>query len=567
MASLENIPIPTPESAPSNGGDKKEKEQGKRRRLPRAPLQIEAEAIHAQEAPAKKKRKRRSKKTTEAGGATKPESAEKTNKKSESAKSERPKPAPVAVEGSGAQPPEAADTNWRDAVTSKREGTKSAEQNANELELEAIVPHESEPTAAESGDIWHIPLDNEAAEAELFVSSRLSANTPETQSTEPGENEEDDPQTTPQRPVSTQAQSKPTSSPTPPVVVAPVPPNPNIIAQQPPAPLPPVPPRPPMPPFNPNIIPQGGHNVLPSAPVAAAANRLPNPRAEVQRDFNERRRTGQALVVGILIGGLVEHFRHKKREKRVEKEHSRQVKQLGKEHEATRYQLKETEQKNEETQRQQTALERQLEKFKQVIPSREQQPPAPQLKVPKYERPPATRTESLPQITALTPERPAALNPLAAPLPANPEAKPPQPELQPDEAPLEIPKDHRMESSAWHHIEVDNRTGKAAEAPAMVYGEEFKHEQHQEQLRQAVDEASMHSAEVRERYATPLGAAATDLAQHDKVKQSQHSASSQDQNQNSPTARIKQTLQHSEPVDVALWIGLGLVFIAIVIAL
>jgi hypothetical protein len=38
----------------------------------------------------------------------------------------------------------------------------------------------------------------------------------------------------------------------------------------------------------------------------------------------------------------------------------------------------------------------------------------------------------------------------------------------------------RVETSAWHRIEVDEKTGKAVDNPEVAYGEEFKHEQRQE---------------------------------------------------------------------------------------
>ena len=42
---------------------------------------------------------------------------------------------------------------------------------------------------------------------------------------------------------------------------------------------------------------------------------------------------------------------------------------------------------------------------------------------------------------------------------------------------LQPAKDHHLEQSAWHNIEINNKTGRAAEQPSFTYGEAFKDEQ------------------------------------------------------------------------------------------
>lgn len=66
------------------------------------------------------------------------------------------------------------------------------------------------------------------------------------------------------------------------------------------------------------------------------------------------------------------------------------------------------------------------------------------------------------------------------------------PKMMPEKQPLPIeeqeitedtylaPKDRRVESSAWHRIEVDAKTGRPVLDPEVAYGEEFKREQRQE---------------------------------------------------------------------------------------
>jgi hypothetical protein len=63
--------------------------------------------------------------------------------------------------------------------------------------------------------------------------------------------------------------------------------------------------------------------------------------------------------------------------------------------------------------------------------------------------------------------------------------KPPIPELRPEhqlitEETYKVEDGHRVETSAWHRIEIDEKTGKPVENPEVAYGNEFKREQRQE---------------------------------------------------------------------------------------
>lgn len=60
--------------------------------------------------------------------------------------------------------------------------------------------------------------------------------------------------------------------------------------------------------------------------------------------------------------------------------------------------------------------------------------------------------------------------------------KPPVEELPIQEEMLQAPEGRRYESSAWHRIEVDEKTGRLVEQPTVEYGEAFKHEQQVERL-------------------------------------------------------------------------------------
>jgi hypothetical protein len=86
--------------------------------------------------------------------------------------------------------------------------------------------------------------------------------------------------------------------------------------------------------------------------------------------------------------------------------------------------------------------------------------------------------EKISKLSSPTPF-PEFAKPLEVPVPQ----KPATPELPPIE-PLDRPSspDHHFEQSAWHTIEVDSKTGRAAEQPSFNYGPEFTHEQHQETI-------------------------------------------------------------------------------------
>lgn len=49
-----------------------------------------------------------------------------------------------------------------------------------------------------------------------------------------------------------------------------------------------------------------------------------------------------------------------------------------------------------------------------------------------------------------------------------------------DPAELQVPVDHHLETSAWHTIEIDNKTGRPVENPSFTYGQEYHHERAQE---------------------------------------------------------------------------------------
>jgi hypothetical protein len=253
-----------------------------------------------------------------------------------------------------------------------------------------------------------------------------------------------------------------------------------------PSSVPPVPPAP--------VYWGGGGGYYPPAPVMAAsaapnilASPVAVPQVEVVPDRNAERR---GLLTGLLVGGLIEHVRHKRRERRMEREQKAQIKQMTGEQQAEA--LRASEQQKSAV-RKQTSLEKQLLRLKEQIaqpaelPMYEQQ--AKQVQQPERQAPIDKFVEKTPEDIAkarATSERIWAEKQEAI-----------------EEVQREIPNDRRIETSAWHAIEVDKKTGKAVENPTVEYGEEFKYEQHQEQLRREIEAASMASESMRERYVEP----------------------------------------------------------------
>ena len=139
------------------------------------------------------------------------------------------------------------------------------------------------------------------------------------------------------------------------------------------------------------------------------------------------RRAGQnsGLATGLFVGGLYEHFKHKRREKKAEKRFKAQTKELERERKDNYFNQQQQEKQKNEYERQYNALEKRLESTVQAEKIRPQ---------------------------------------------AAERAQPEAPEQ------LKVPEDHRLETSAWHTIEVDAKTGRAVENPAFEYGHEYYRE-------------------------------------------------------------------------------------------
>lgn len=307
-------------------------------------------------------------------------------------------------------------------------------------------------------------------------------------------------------------------------------------------------------------------------PTAAAANRYSNRTAERRN-----------LVAGILLGGIVEHIRHKRREKRMKATHEKEIKQIKGEQQ---FQQAEQSKSERKAAREKTDLEARLERLSQA---QQREANATDKRAAPTETAQASvvsseeqKTEANVAPTAETPssfyedfKRKYRAPEMAAPVSASrqeikkagKEEPAPVPRQQPEniDEPLQVSPDRRVESSAWHRIEVDKKTGKAVENPELAYGEEFRNEQHQEQLRQQIAEASMESERVKQNYMPMIDkTASTSVETHDPphrpaTQKPQSNAMLTDALQN-----IKDKAADGKGIDIALWIVLFIVIIAII---
>ena len=165
--------------------------------------------------------------------------------------------------------------------------------------------------------------------------------------------------------------------------------------------------------------------------------------AEDAAYYAARAAQNRGVATGLLVGGAYEHFKHKRREKRQEKRFKQQSKQLQEARQNYDFGLQEQARSDQRIE----TLERQLGAEK------------------RFEN--QARPEKLPQAVAKRPKPDPSIERLPA-----------------------IPADHRLETSAWHSIEVDSKTGKAVENPAFEYG----HEYYRERAAEATPKAQLGAA-------------------------------------------------------------------------
>lgn len=254
-------------------------------------------------------------------------------------------------------------------------------------------------------------------------------------------------------------------------------------------------------PWNPNFQPPQPNtaNVLPT-PSASIGNTITQRDIDDAEYYGRKKGLGEGVATGLLVGGTYEHLKHKGREKKTEKRFNEQQKELEQTRVDNSFNLQEQVRKNDEMQRQldgidmrtqnvQTVEDRVMPQTEEVKPTQYQPPKFDQ---PRFEQPRTNLFEqqaptsiTRPEQTQMTEQNPVVNQEIP---------KPPRTEQQVQAGQVEqldIPKDHRIETSAWHSIEVDAKTGKAVENPTFAYGEEYYHERAQET--RSVDENGVSS--------------------------------------------------------------------------
>jgi len=156
---------------------------------------------------------------------------------------------------------------------------------------------------------------------------------------------------------------------------------------------------------------------------------------------------------GLVLGGAVavyEHFKHRGIEKRIEKRASAQDRQRGKEAREQRvYFAEQTKQQAESNRRLEVAERRSVAAERQAHTDRERADQA-AAKMAALQKASERQTGVTPELLKqLTPEQIESVS---------------------------IPPEHVVQSSAWHNIEVDKRTGRPVESPTFAYGREYYRE-------------------------------------------------------------------------------------------
>jgi hypothetical protein len=551
-----------PPLPPEAGGGKEKQRRRRKRRPARVPLAIEAEQTlpPAPEPAVEQKKSRKIERKP------RPKARPEAEPKAEAAPDTIPKPSEAEKTP---KRPEEEETPKRAEAEPEVDNTKRPIEVEPREPVERIEPAEPQPRESSAEEEVTIPLEADALEAEVFVSDRLRTQEEDKAPAEPAHSE---PSSKPQE--STMASPPPSPE-------APTPPEEPREAAKEPEPSPTerlertAPPA-----ATTTELPPAAERIRQQAEAASAAAVMeedeppiepPRTRAtrssarpnEIPEEYHPyiRNRERRSLVVGLIIGGLIEHVRHKHKERRRERAHKEAIQKLTSQQEVAAAEQQFAAQKTERTQ---TALEKQIERL-----SRRTQPDAAASTLRARTERTADRsvagaserphTDRKPEVGARTPEKTLAAAVAAI-----------APETNKEEQP-EVPADRRIETSAWHRIEIDKHTGKAVENPTVAYGEEFQHEQHQEMLRRQIEEASSDSESVKKRYKTTLQDDSSALPpgpQNDPSKllpapsQPAFSQRLKDIADQTRTAASK-----ANPVDVGLWFLLILVVLAIIAAL
>lgn len=191
------------------------------------------------------------------------------------------------------------------------------------------------------------------------------------------------------------------------------------------------------------------------------ANMIPEPEAHRRAYKAEKRGLSRGVTSGVLAGWWLG-----RRSGRRQVERQQRAADYDRDKVVDRVQSQYT-QLEQTTKRRESTLQRTIDRLRASIDSRKRSEDV-------Y---PSSIGESLPP---QSPEKSMAITPQEKTYTDFP--KPPVEETPAAEDGLQAPEGHRFESSAWHRIEVDNKTGHLVEQPSVSYGEAFQQEQQQERL-------------------------------------------------------------------------------------
>lgn len=228
------------------------------------------------------------------------------------------------------------------------------------------------------------------------------------------------------------------------------------------------------------------YNTAPSNPVPVAET-IPTPPKIEQRIIEKHNH----FIAGLMVGGLYEHFKHKKRENKPKKQVEAQDAKIA----ANESRLISTQDEVTTLQRNQ-AIQKENQKWQEkAVNNIEQAAPiaaAEQTARVIVEKTSPQKAAELPVVPlaegASTQTRYETASPVQrteqVAYAANNERATAQEEkpviIIAEDEPVVVASDRRVEVSSWHRIEIDKATGRPVENPTVAYGEAFQMERQQE---------------------------------------------------------------------------------------
>ncbi|QQS20140.1 hypothetical protein IPL85_01660 [Candidatus Saccharibacteria bacterium] len=192
-----------------------------------------------------------------------------------------------------------------------------------------------------------------------------------------------------------------------------------------------------------------------------------------------KRGRNKGLVAGLIVGGGIEHIRHKRREKKMERKFAVERKQVT---------------RNIENQRWDQIREAESAKVREAAAEKYRTVERPSAAI----RPEANRTEQAQSAREIMQQRTEIKAEIEKKLVAEHKeaervvTKAEQTEIDRQREQLELVQGHHIERSAWHNIEVDKH-GKAVQETSLVYGHEYYKERAHEtrpKSKQVIDGAA-----------------------------------------------------------------------------